>query len=509
MPAVRPRIALLLGLLLAAAVLAAPTPEGLSAGAQRLAAVTVLMACWWIGEALPMAATSLVPLAAFPLLGIEAAPAVSAHYGDPVVFLFLGAFFIALSMERWGLHRRIGLGLVGALGTSPSRLVLGFLAATATLSMWMNNTAATLMMLPVGISVVEHLAETARVPGLDAEMSRRAAEKSLGAALVLGIAWGASLGGVGTLVGTAPNLVLVGAVRELLPGSPEIGFLAWMALGVPVCVLLVALCWPILLRLVPELPLGRFEFGGGSREAVAAERARLGPMSQGERRVLFAFGLAALLWIFRAPLTLGSLRLPGWSELLADPRLVGDATVAMAIGLVLFAFSARGVAAPAGGRAALLDWATVQAKVPWGVLLLMGGGFALAGGFESTGLAHWLAGRLSGLAGAPLPAVVGGVSVVSTGLSELASNTATATLLMPVLAATSAAIGAPPLLLMIPAALSASCGFALPVATPPNAIAFGTGWISLPRMAAAGLVLDAVAIAVITTLSLLLVPRLF
>jgi sodium-dependent dicarboxylate transporter 2/3/5 len=242
---------------------------------------------------------------------------------------------------------------------------------------------------------------------------------------------------------------------------------------------------------------------------VAVERARLGPMSQGERRVGLAFLVAALLWIFRAPLDLGSVRVPGWSEWLAHPDRVGDATVAIAVGLSLFLVSARGAAATRGGRASLLDWKTVQERVPWGVLLLMGGGFALAGGFESTGLARWLAGRLSGLAGAPLPAVVGGVSVVTTGLSELASNTATATLLMPVLAATATAIGAPPLLLMIPAALSASCGFALPIATPPNAIAFGTGWISLPRMVAGGLVLDAAGIVVISVLTVLLVPRLF
>lgn len=505
----RQRIALVLGFLLGGAVLAAPTPEGLPPEAQRLAAVTVLMACWWIGEALPMAATSLVPLAAFPLLGIQAAPVVSAHYGDPVVFLFLGAFFIALAMERWGLHRRIGLGLVGLVGTSPSRLVLGFLTATAALSMWMNNTAATLMMLPVGVSVVEHLSATARVPGVDAEGARRTAEKGLGAALVLGIAWGASLGGMGTLVGTAPNLVLVGAVRELVPGSPGIGFLSWMGLGVPVAAILVAIAWPILLRMVPETPLSALRFESGSRAAVALERERLGPMSQGERRVGLAFVLAAILWIFRAPLELGSVRVPGWSEWLAHPDLVGDATVAIAVGLSLFLISARGAAAARGGRAALLDWKTVQERVPWGVLLLMGGGFALAGGFETTGLARWLAGRLSGLAGAPLPAVVGGVSVVTTGLSELASNTATATLLMPVLAATATAIGAPPLLLMIPAALAASCGFALPIATPPNAIAFGTGWISLPRMVAGGLVLDAAGIVVISGLSVLLVPRLF
>lgn len=505
----RERVALWLGIVLGGAVLAAPAPSDLPPQAQRLAAVTLLIACWWIGEALPIAATSLLPLILFPLLAIQPSSAVAAEYGDPVVFLFLGAFLIALAMERWGLHRRIALLLVHAVGTSPRRLVLGFLAATAVLSMWMNNTAATLMMLPVGVSVVEHLAAQARLDGRAGEEARRAAERSLGAALMLGIAYGASLGGMGTLVGTAPNLVLVGAARELVSGAPEIRFLPWMALGVPVAAVLVVLCHPILIRLAPETPLARFAFGTGGRTAIETERERLGAMSQGERRVLLAFVAAASLWIFRAPLDLGGLHLPGWSELLPQPRFVGDATVALCVGVSLFVFSAHGEAARAGQRAPLLDWKTVQERVPWGVLLLMGAGFAIAGAFEATGLAGWLAGRLTALARLPLPAVVGSVSVLTTLLSEVASNTATATLLMPILAASAGAIGVPPLVLMVPATLAASCGFALPVATPPNAIVYGTGWISLPRMATAGLALDLVGILVITVLGLLLVPRLF
>lgn len=505
----RTRLPFVLGFVLAAAVLAAPSPADLPPTAQRLAAVTVLMACWWIGEALPMGVTSLLPLALFPLLAIQPLSEVSAQYGDPVVFLFLGAFLIALATERWGLHRRVGLGLVALLGASPRRIVLGFLVATAALSMWMNNTAATLVMLPVGLSVVSHLAEDARLDGRAGEAARRAAERGVGAAVVLAIAYGASLGGMSTLVGTAPNLVLVGAVRELLPDQRPIGFVAWMALGVPVTAALVAACYPLLLRLAPETSLAHLSFGGRAGGAVDAERARLGPMSQGERRVVAAFASAALLWITRAPLDLGAFRMPGWSELLPEPRYVGDATVALVIGISLFFFSARGAAAPEGGRAVLLDWESVHTRVPWAVLLLMGGGFALAGAFESTGLSGWLAGRLSGLAGAPLPAVVGGVVVLTTGLSEIASNTATATLLMPVLAATAAALGAPPLLLLVPAALAASCGFALPIATPPNAVAFGTGLVSLRRMIVTGLVLDAIAVGVITVASLALVPLIF
>jgi len=503
----RARISLWLGPALALGVLVLPAPADLPPAAQRLAAVTLWMACWWIGEAIPIAATSLLPLAAFPLLGIQALPRVSARYGDPVVFLFLGAFMIALAMERWGLHRRLALGLVAALGTSPRRLVLGFLAASAGMSMWLNNTATTLMMLPVGMSVVGHVARGARLDGEAGDRAQDAAERSLGCVLMLAIAYGASIGGMGTPVGTAPNLVLLGAIGELLPGVPQPGFLTWMGLGLPAVVLLLVVCHPILVRVAPEVALHRFEFADGGREPVADQRARLGAMSQGERRVLVAFAAAALLWISRKPLQLGSVRVPGWSELMADPGAVGDASVAIGVGLLLMLL--RGRERPGAEPAPLLDWETVQSRVPWGVLLLMGGGFALAGAFEATGLARWLATRLEGLGALPLPLVVAGVSAFSSGLSELTSNTATSTLLMPVLAATASAIGAPALLLMVPAALSASCGFALPIATPPNAIVYATGWVPLPRMARAGLVLDVAGVAVIGGLCLLLVPRLF
>lgn len=503
------RAAFALGPLLALAALLAPLPEDLSESGRRTAAVALLMSVWWIGEAVPIAATSLLPLVLFPVLGILPAPQVSQAYGDPVVFLFLGAFFVALAMERWGLHRRIALAMVAAIGASPPRLVLGFLVATAFVSMWINNTATTLMMFPVGVSVAQHLAAQATLDGVAGDAASAAARRSFGAALMLAIAYGASIGGMGTLVGTAPNIVFAGAVRTLFPALPEIGFVSWMAIGVPVVALLSAACFAAVLWLAPAVPLRRFGFGGSGREALDAERRALGAMSPAERLVLAAFASAALLWIFRTPLDLGALRVPGWSQLLAHPKGLHDATVAVGIGLALMLVSARGRAAANGGRAPLLDWETVQARVPWGVLLLMGGGFALAAAFEASGLSGWIGRQLEGLAGVPLPVLVLAVCALTTALSEIASNTATATMLMPILAATAEAIGAPPLALLVPAALAASCGFMLPVATPPNTIVFATGWLPMSSMIRAGLALDVAGILVITAVCTSVVPWLF
>jgi len=497
--AVHARAALLIGAALFAGLLLAPAPAGLGPDAWRLAAVTALMIVWWIGEALPIAATSLLPLVLFPLLGVRGAGEAAAAYGDPIVFLFLGAFLIALAMERCGLHRRIALAMIAAVGSEPRRLVLGFLVATSAISMWINNTAVTLMMLPVGISVVERLAAGARLDGRSGDAVRRAAARSFGAALMLAIAYGASVGGMGTLVGTAPNLVFAGAMRTLDPAHAEIGFLRWMLLGLPLVVVLLALLHPALVRLAPETPLARFDFGGAGSEALHAERARLGAMSPAERIVLGAFLLAVALWIFRAPLDLGGVRVPGWSSWLPKPGASHDAVVAVGVGVALIGLRARGGAGGAA-RAPLLDWRTVEQRVPWGVLLLLGGGFALAAAFEATGLAAWLAGKLGGLAGAPLLLVIATIAATTTLLSEVASNTATATLLMPLLAATAGALGVAPVTLLVPATLAASCGFMLPVATPPNAIVFGTGWVPIWSMLRTGLYLDLAGVVAITIL---------
>lgn len=500
------RASLFAGLAIFALVLAAPRPADLSVEAWRLAAVTALMVVWWIGEALPIGATSLVPLVLLPVLGVRSTSEAASSYGDPIVFLFLGAFLIALAMERQGLHRRIGLALVAAIGGEPHRLVLGFLVATVAVSMWINNTAAALMMLPVAVSVVEHVCADACLDGKSGVDATQRARRSLGAAVMLGIAYGASLGGMGTLVGTAPNLVFIGQLKSLHPDHPPIAFLRWMLLGIPLVVSLTALVYPALLRLAPETPLSRFRFATGGGSTLRSERARLGPMSAAERLVLGGFATAVLLWVTRAPLDVGAVHVPGWSEWLPRPPFAHDATVAIAIGLALLALRARGGAAVAFERAPLLDWRTVETRVPWGVLLLMGGGFALAAAFETTGLAAALGGRLRGLAGVPLPLLVLAIVTLTTLLSEIASNTATATLLMPLLSATANALGLSPLALMAPATLAASCGFMLPVATPPNAIAFATGWVSVAAMARTGLFLDIAGIALITLICQWLVP---
>ncbi len=507
-PRVR-RLSLWAGLLVLFGMLALPRPADLSIEAWRLAAVTGWMVVWWIGEALPIGATSLVPLVALPLLGVRSAAETATAYGDPIVFLFLGAFLIALAMERQGLHRRIGLALVSAIGEEPRRLVLGFLVATVAVSMWINNTAAALMMLPVALSVVEHVCADAELDGTRSIEATQRARRALGAAVMLGVAYGASLGGMGTLVGTAPNLVFVGQLKSLHPDHPPIAFLRWLCLGVPLVALLTAIVYPALLHLAPETPLSRFRFSSGGGAAVQAARRELGAMSSAERFVLGGFAVAVLLWITRSPLELGGLRVPGWSEWLPRPAFTHDATVAIAVGLALLVWRARGGASVAFARGPLLDWRSVETRVPWGVLLLMGGGFALASAFESTGLAAAIGARLRGLAEIPLPLLVLATVTLTTLLSEVASNTATATLLMPLLSATATALGLSPLVLMVPATLAASCGFMLPVATPPNAIAFATGWVSVRSMARTGLVLDLAGILAITLFCQWLVPGIF
>jgi sodium-dependent dicarboxylate transporter 2/3/5 len=315
------------------------------------------------------------------------------------------------------------------------------------------------------------------------------------------VAYGASAGGIATLIGTPPNIVLAGQTRELLPHVAEIGFGRWMLVGVPVSVALLGLAAAAILILGPAAPLAAG--GGRGRDYLRGELQALGPLGAGERGVLAVFVVTVALWLTRQDLPLGAWTLPGWSRLFPEPGFLHDATVAVAAGLVLLALRVPG----ADGPTPLLDWPTVRRRTPWGILLLFGGGFALAAGMQESGLAAWIGGRLGGLRGLPLPLVVLAVCLLTTFLTEVTSNTATSTLLLPILAAAAPALAVPPLLLMVPAALSASCAFMLPVATPPNAIVFGSGWLTVPRMARVGVVLNLVGAVAVALLSWWLVPR--
>jgi sodium-dependent dicarboxylate transporter 2/3/5 len=477
----RQRIGLPLGPVLALLVLAAPLPDALGPDGQRALAVGLLMAVWWVSEALPVAATALVPVAAFPLLGVLDARTVAASYADPVVFLFLGGFLIAMAAERHGLHRRVGVGVVRALGTSPARLLAGFMAAAALLSMAVSNTATAVMLLPIAAAVTGMGSSTTRL--------------SWGGVLLLGVAYAASIGGMATLIGSPPNAIMAGQARALFPAAPEITFARWLGFALPIAAGFLVITWAYL-----ALVVGRR--ASGTLHAAALAEERPGPWARGEAAVAVVFILTALAWVFRANIDLGVLTVPGWADALGLEEL-HDGVVAIAASVVLFAL-------PIGRSPArfILTW-EAAVRLPWHVLILFGGGFALAEAFASSGLTAWMGSGLGALGHVPVPVLVLAVCLGVTFLTEVTSNTATASVIVPIAGAAAAALGIHPYLLMVPAALSASCAFMLPVATPPNAVAFGTGLVSIPQMARAGLALNLAGAVWISLMSLLLVPAAF
>ncbi|MBI4443216.1 MAG: DASS family sodium-coupled anion symporter [Acidobacteria bacterium] len=498
----RQRIGLVLGIVLFLLALAAPTPEGMKPEAQRMAAVALLMATWWISEAISIALTSLLPLALFPALGILPSEKVAPYYSDHNIYLFFGGFVVALAIQKWNLHKRIALHTIHWVGSKPSRLLLGFMLATAFLSMWMSNTACAMMMFPIGMAVVLQLAgETAAGPDTGKQVT-----ENFGTVLMLGIAYSASLGGIATLIGTPTNVVFAGMVRRLFPEAPEIGFLRWMLVGLPLVVLFLPLMWFYLCRFGTRVSVHTLRFSS-SETVIEEELRKLGKMTRPEKYVLAVWTTMALLWIFRSPIRLGTFTVPGWSQLFGQPAYLHDATVAMAMALLLCLMRVKTGNQQDGGVASrqfLVDWETVRYGVPWGILLLFGGGFAMAAGFEQTGLSSWVGSLLSGMAGFPPLVLIVATCLLLTFLTEVTSNTATATMAMPVLAAAAVQMGFHPFLLMIPAAISASCAFMLPVATPPNAIVFSSGWVTIPQMARAGLFLNFAGVAMTTTIVYLL-----
>jgi sodium-dependent dicarboxylate transporter 2/3/5 len=456
---------------------------GLSPDGTRLLAVVLWMAVWWMTEAAPLAVTAMLPLVMFPLLGVRGVGDVAPNYADDMIFLFLGGFVLALAVERSKLHRRLALAVLDTLGASPRRLVWGFLIATALLSMWLSNTATALMMLPIAAGVAARL-DSAKAP----------------ARIMLAVAYGASIGGIGTLVGTPPNLVLAGMAPNLVPGLEALSFGRWMLFGVPFVLLFLP---------VVGLQLGRGLPAGSGRDAgLAAERAALGPMTAVERRVAVLFAVTAAAWVTRSGLDFGAVTIPGWSALLASWGVIPEAKmISDAVPAVTAAILTTLLPSGEGNGRRMLSWNEIEGGVPWGVLLLFGGGFAIADGVRATGVDSWLAGRLQDLSVLPLPLLILSVCLITTFSTELTSNTATATLLMPVMAALAAVLGVHPYLLMVPATLSASCAFMLPVATPPNAIVIGSKWVSAGDFFREGIWLN-LAGAVLTTLAVLTIGRL-
>ncbi|MEZ4600309.1 MAG: DASS family sodium-coupled anion symporter [Syntrophotaleaceae bacterium] len=465
---------------------ALPSLPGLSAGAQKTAAVAVLMACWWMTEAIPIPATSLLPLALLPLLGILPAEQAAAPYANHLIFLFLGGFLIALSMQRWNLHRRVAMQVVRLVGFSPGRLVFGFMAASALLSAFVSNTVTAMMMMPIGLAIIDQVAAAGRQQGLEIDFSP--GRFPFGVNLMLGIAYASSIGGIATLIGTPPNTVLAGYLQTAY--GYEITFARWMLVGVPLALTLLPLCWLWLVKWANPMKIEKVP---GGREIILQELNSLGPLSAGEWWTALVFVLTALGWIFRGQL----------APLLPEPDMVTDATIAMLGALVLFLIPLdlkRGVF--------VMDWQWA-ARLPWGVLLLFGGGLSLAAAFEATGLSAWIGEQVFLLREAPIPVLIVAVTTLIIFLTELTSNTATAAMAMPVFSAVALGLHQNPLLLVVPAALAASCAFMLPVATPPNAIVFGSGYVSIPQMAKSGFGLNLISILLISLVTHLLVVPLF
>ncbi|MFW0797238.1 DASS family sodium-coupled anion symporter [Gordonia sp. CPCC 205515] len=475
----RQRIGLVAGVVLAVVVYLA-MPDDVDHSARLTAATAVLMGLWWMTEAIPIPATALLPLIIFPIFDSDVAVNdVGAAYGNSIIFLFMGGFLIALAMQRWNLHRRIALVTVRAVGTKPTMVVAGFMIATGFLSMWVSNTATAVMMIPIGVSVLVLVLDIHNSAGpegeeADAETITEIVVKSnFGTALMLGIAYAASIGSLGTIIGTPPNTLLVGYLEEQ---GITIGFLEWMIAGVPLAVIFLVITWYILTHVMfkPEID----DIPGG-RQLISDELTSLGSMSKGERRVGIIFGLAALSWIC-VPLI--------WD----DNPPISDTGIAITAAVLLFLLPS-GVTP--GVR--LLDWETAV-KLPWGVLLLFGGGLALSAQFDSSGLTDWIGEVAAGLDSIPVWLLVVAAAAAIIFLTEITSNTATAATFLPVAGGVAMGMNLDPLLLTVPVALAATCAFMLPVATPPNAVAFGSGYVTIGQMVRGGVWLNLIGIVLIT-----------
>ncbi len=468
-PAGPGRFGLWLGPALLLATLILPPPAGMSDPAWACVGLALLMATWWSTEAVPIPVTSLLPLVLVPALGLGTMSEASGSYANPIIYLFLGGFLLGISMQRWNLHRRLALHVLKLVGHQPRRQIAGFMIATGFLSMWVSNTATAIMMLPIGMSVISLLGDNDPV-----ELKRYAT------ALLLAIAYSASIGGVATLIGTPPNALLAGYLAE--DRGIDIGFAQWMVIGLPISIAMMTVAWWWLTR-------GgfRLEAGEDSTGMVGKELEKLGPMSPAETRVGMVFSLAALAWVTR--------------PLLNDLGLtwLSDTGIAIAAGVLLFL-----VPSGRGDGERLMIWEEAQ-KLPWGILLLFGGGLALAGTITRTGLAEWIAEQLAIFGTFPLLAMIAVVVLVIIFLTEVTSNTATAAAFLPLLGALALSLDISPLLVTVPAAIAASCAFMMPVATPPNAIVFATGHMKIQSMIRAGFMLNLASTVVVTLMAYFLV----
>ncbi|MDT8363182.1 MAG: DASS family sodium-coupled anion symporter [Nitrosomonas sp.] len=455
-----------------------PAPEGMSVLAWRTAGIAMLLAIWWTTEVLPIPVTALLPIVLFPASGIMTTAQSCVPYATPIIFLLLGGFLIAMGLEKWNLHRRLALNLLIHTGSNPAIVLAGFMGITAFLSMWISNTASTLMMIPIALSLVSELTKTHE-------------HDRFILSLVLGIAYSASIGGLGTLIGTPPNLLLAAFVKQTY--GYEISFLDWMLLGVPVVIVLLYLAWWVLHKWAYPVDASKTHL---SQDSIANELKQLGAVSIPEKRLAIVFILVAAAWILRVP----------FQQYFSVMLWLDDTLIAVAGAIAMFIIPAGDAS---GKNGALMDWERTR-NLPWGVLLLFGAGLSLANGIEKTGLASWLGEYMSGITMLPPLVMIAGLVILVIFMTELTSNTATTATLLPVLAALALAGDMlTPMLLFAPATLAASCAFMLPVATAPNAVVYATGNVTIAQMASTGFKLNLIAIIAITTLTYWLVPVIF
>jgi len=470
-------VGLFLGPALMAIMLLVDAPVGLTSFAWATAAVGVLMAVWWATEAVPIAVTALLPIVLFPLLGIATIQDTVPPYANKVIFLFLGGFIVAFAMQRWNLHRRIALTVLQYAGGNGRSLVGGFMLASALISMWVMNTSTTMMLLPIAVSIIAVIHNT--VDSLDDK-----GRMDFQFALLLGVAYGATIGGMATLVGTAPNAMFAAFMLENY--GTDIQFSNWMMVGLPLSVLMLPLSWLVLTRLVFKVDFVTSDEG---RAALRNMKLELGSITVPEIRVAIVFLLMASSWILRPVLV----KIPALAAL-------DDSLIAIAGAIILFLV-------PSGEKTdpVLLRWKYAE-QLPWGVLLLFGGGLTLANAVSRTGLAEWLGGSLHAVGALPLILIVVIAATLIIFLTELTSNIATTATFLPVVGAIAIEAGYDPIILAVPVTLAASCAFMLPVATPPNAIVFGSGLLTVPRMARAGLALNLIGIVLVSTVAYKIAP---
>jgi sodium-dependent dicarboxylate transporter 2/3/5 len=452
--------------------------EGLSPQAKTVLACTLWIATWWITEAIPIAITSLLPIILFPIMGAMELQDTTASYGHKYIFLYIGGFILAIAIEKWNLHKRIALNIINIIGTNVRSIVLGFMIATAFLSMWISNTATSVMMLPIGMAIVTQLKDNPQTKEDENEI--------FGKVLMLAIAYSASIGGLATLVGTPPNLVLAGVVEELY--GIEISFSQWMAFGLPISVLLLFICWKYLTSFAFDIKTEAFP---GGKAEIRTQLQKLGPLTYEEKMVLIVFVATALAWISRSFLL---------QEFIPN---IDDTIIAVVAAIVIFMIPASN-----GHKRRLLKWEEAV-KLPWGILLLFGGGLALAQSFRTSGLAEWIGSQLTLLDGLSLLFMLLFLVALMNFLTEITSNLATTAMMLPVLAPLALSVDVHPFILMVGATVAASCAFMLPVATPPNAVVFGSGYLKIFDMTRAGIFMNLLSIVLLTLITYYLLPQIW